>query len=56
MKNPNFFPTLPHLFTMIHLDSNKSQNMKVVAFCKIYNFDSQSFLIWSLYLKLQFFE
>ena len=54
MKNPNFFPTLPHLFTMIHLDSNKSQNMKVVACCIIYNFDSQSFPIWGLYLKLKF--
>ena len=56
MKNPNFFPTLPHFLTKIHLDSNKSQNMKVVACCIIYNFDSQSFLIWSLYLKLWFFE
>ena len=56
MKNPIFFPTLPHFLTKIHLDSNKSQNMKVVACCIIYNFDSQSFPKWGLYLKLQIFE
>ena len=56
MKNPNFFPTLPHFLTKIHLDSNKSQNMKVVACCIIYNFDSQIFPKWGLYLKLQFLE
>ena len=52
IKNPNFFLTLPHFFTKIHLDSNKRQNMKVVVCCIIYNFDSQSFPIWGLYLKL----
>ena len=56
MKNPNFFLTLPHFLTKIHLDSNKSQNMKVVACCIIHNFDSQSFPKWGLYLKLQIFE
>ena len=56
MENPNFFPTLPHFLTKIHLDSNKSQNMKVVAYCIIYNFYSQSFPKRSLYLKLQFLE
>ena len=56
MKNPNFFLTLSHFLTKIHLDSSKSQNMKVVAYCIIYNFDSQSFPKRSLYLKLQFLE
>ena len=56
MKNPNFFLTLPHFLTKIHLDSSKSKNMKVVAYCIIYNFDSQSFPKRGLYLKLQFLE
>ena len=56
MENPNFFPTLPHFLTKIHLDSNTSQKMKVVACCIIYNFDSQSFPKWGLYLKLQILE
>ena len=56
MKNPNFFPTLRHFLTKIHLDSSKSQNIKVVAYCIIYNFDSQSIPKRGLYLKLQFLE
>ena len=56
MKKPIFFPTLPHFFTKIYLDSSKGQNMKVVAWCIISNFDSQSFPKRGLYLKLQFLE
>ena len=56
MKNPNFFLTLSHFLTKMHLDSRKSQNMKVVVHCKIYNFDSKSFPKRSLLLKLQFLE
>ena len=56
MKFSYFFLTLPNIFTMMQMDSNKTSNMKVVVLHKVYNFDSQSFLIWGLYLKLQIFE
>ena len=53
-EKPKFFPTLPHFLTKIHLDSNKSQNMKVVACCIIYNFDSHQHyeLLWTIWSSL----
>ena len=56
MKFPYFFLTLSHFFTKMQMDSNKTYNMKVVVHHKVYNFDTQSFLKRSLYLKLWFLE